>query len=63
MFGNSKDKALLKESSNKVNTTIPNETNNVNSNPNNAAQHQASQNSSHNSPPYKLTCVYTTFVA
>lgn len=63
MFGNSKDKALLKDSSNKVHTTMPNETNNVNSNPNNPAQHQASQNSSHNSPPYKLTCVYTTFVA
>jgi len=59
MFGNSKDKALLKDSSNNVDGTIKN----PHDNPNNAAQHQASQNSSHNSPPYKLTCAYTTFVA
>jgi len=38
MFGNSKDKALLKDSSNNVDGTIKN----PHDNPNNAAQHQAS---------------------
>ncbi len=57
MFGNPKDKgkedALFKDSSNKVHTTMPNETNNVNSNISNTAQQQTSHNSSHNSPPSK----------
>ncbi|RXJ94681.1 hypothetical protein CRU94_07900 [Arcobacter sp. AHV-9/2010] len=50
LVGNSKDKALFKDSFNKVDATMQN----PKSNPNNAAQHQASQNSSHNSPPNKF---------
>lgn len=50
MFGNSKDKALLKDSSNNVDGTIKN----PHDNPNNAAQHQSSQNSSHNSSTHNI---------